>query len=76
MFDSHHDIYKINNVYKSKINILTVTENLSSLLLQVGELQRLVGPCSLYQTESGNRYANSYSNIKTLAVLSCYVYEL
>ena len=41
-FDSHHDIYTVNIVYKPEINILTEIENRSSLLLQVGELQRIV----------------------------------
>lgn len=46
--DFHREIYNENNPYKSKINILTWIEILSSSLLRVGDMQRLVRPCSLY----------------------------
>lgn len=43
----HPEIYTKNNAYKPKINIQTSIEILSSPLLQVGDIQRLVRPCSL-----------------------------
>lgn len=56
MFDSHHDIYTINNAYKPNINILTEIENRSCLLLQVGDIQRLVRPCPLQEIKK--KYKN------------------